>query len=90
MELLDAYTKPLRSFLAADFKTTRKALKLSQLKMSELLDVDLRSYADLEHGKSLCSTRVFLRYVFRCKEDPTPFMEQIRQVMEDTEAQLAG
>ena len=81
MELLDAYTEPLRSFLAADFETTRKAMKLSQLKMSELLDIDLRSYSNLEHGKSLCNTRVFLRYVFHCKEDPASFMEQIRQVM---------
>lgn len=90
MELLDAYTKPLRYFMAADFKATRKAMKLSQLKMSELLDIDLRSYANLEHGESLCSTRVFLRYVFRCKEDTALFMEKIRQVMEDTEAGLTG
>lgn len=88
MELLDTYTEPLRSFMSTDLKTTRISLGLSQLKMAELLDIDLRSYANLEHGKSLCSTRVFLQYVFQCKsENQTQFMEQIKQVMNTTKAE---
>lgn len=88
IEILDAYTEPLRSFMAADFRTTRKALKLSQFKMAELLDLDPRSYSNLERGRSLCGTRVFLRYVFQCKEDPILFMKQVRKLMGNVEKHL--
>ncbi len=90
MELLDAYAEPLRSFMAADFKATRKELGITQLKMAELLDIDLRSYANLEHGKSLCSTPVLLRYICFCMEDPSPYLKHIKQIMESSGQMLAG
>lgn len=80
----------LRTFMAADFFVTRKSLGLTQAAMSELLDIDLRSYADLEHGKSLCCTPVLLRYVCFCKDDPIPFLNQIKQIMTAAEEGLAG
>lgn len=90
LELLDSYVGPLRHFMAADFKATRKALGLSQLKMSELLDIDLRSYSHLEHGESLCSTPVLLRYVCFCKDDPAPFFERVKQIIDTAMDDLAG
>ena len=65
LEILDAYTEPLRSFMAADFYATRKAMDLTQMEMADILDIDPRSYSCLEHGESLCSTRVFLRYILK-------------------------
>ena len=88
IEILDAYIEPLRSFMAADFRTTRKALKLSQFKMAELLDLDPRSYSNLERGRNLCGTRVFLRYLFYCKEDPVVFIKQIEKIIGNAEKHL--
>ena len=37
--------------------------------MAERLHIDPRSYAELEHGRSLCCTRVFILYLFNCKAE---------------------
>ena len=89
MEILDAYTKPLRSFMAADFYTTRKDLALTQLEMADMLDIDLRSYSNLEHGDSLCSTRVLLRYIFHCKKDPAEFLRGLKTLLQEIDDGLS-
>ncbi len=88
MEILNAYLKPLRAFMASDFYTTRKALSITQMEMADMLDIDLRSYADLEHGASLCSTRVFLRYIFLCKKDRMQFLKDIEGVLREVDDDL--
>ena len=88
MRARDTYTEPLRAFMSADFCTTRKSLGLTQAQMAERLDIDLRSYADLEHGKNLCSTRVLLMYMLRCKKDRDGFLELAEQVMKEASDHL--
>lgn len=90
LEILDAYAEPLRAFLSADFYATRKAMDLTQLEMAEMLDIDLRSYSSLEHGDSLCSTRVFLRYILRCKQDRAQFIQKIEEVLTTAEDRLSN
>lgn len=53
----------LRKKMSSCFRTTRKQLGITQEKMAEILEIDPRSYSDLECGRSLCSTIVFLRYL---------------------------
>ena len=89
LEILDAYTEPLRSFLAADFYATRKAMDLTQMEMADILDIDPRSYSSLEHGESLCSTRVFLRYILRFKKDRAQFMESIENVLKEADSHMS-
>ena len=90
MDALDSYMSSLRSFMSADFLTTRKAMGLTQARMAELLEIDLRSYADLEHGKSLCCTRVLLLYLLRCRKDRDGFLDGIESALKIAEDELAG
>lgn len=90
MDTADTYTDSLRSFMSADFRATRKGLGLTQEQMAGLLEIDPRSYADLEHGKSLCCTRVFLLYLFRCKAEQEPFLEEIAGLLPEPQIKYSA
>lgn len=88
MKFPNVYKKPLRAFLAGDFYATRKLLGLTQAQMAEQLDIDPRSYSALEGGEYLCSTRVFLWYMLRCKEDPAEFIRAIEAFLTEVDGNL--
>lgn len=69
----------LREKMSSRFRATRKQLDITQEKMAELLDIDLRSYSDLEHGKSLCSTPVFIRYLSLNKPDVMDILNELEE-----------
>ena len=73
--------KRLRAFMAADLYDTRQRLELTQEEMSELLDINVRSYIYLEHGDYMCSTRTLLLYLLRCREDAAGFLQRAGEVM---------
>lgn len=54
----------LRSYMTRRLTDARKQSHLTQAKFSEKLMMDTRSYADLEHGKSLCYMLIFIIYLF--------------------------
>lgn len=78
---MTAHRERLRQYMADYFRRERKRLDLTQEEMAALLEIDPRSYADLERGKSLCSTPVFLLYVFRCCVDTTALMEELKDIL---------
>lgn len=59
----NAIQKELKNYLAKRMKQARKEKNLSQLKMAELLQMDTRSYSDIENGKSLCGTVTFICFL---------------------------
>lgn len=73
--------KRLRAFMAADLYDTRQRLELTQAQMAELLDIDVRSYAYLEHGEYMCSAHTRLLYLLRCREDAAGFLQRAGEVM---------
>ena len=73
--------KRLRAFMAADLYDTRQRLELTQEEMSELLDINVRSYIYLEHGDYMCSTRTLLLYLLRCRADAAGFLPRAGEVM---------
>ena len=50
--------------------------------MAELLAMDDRSYADLEHGKSCCSAVTLGLYLAYACDDPVEFVKGLRQAIE--------
>ncbi len=71
----------LRSCMTRRLTDARKQSHLTQAKFSEKLMMDTRSYADLEHGKSLCCTLTFIIYlVFICK-DVDAFIQDLREII---------
>lgn len=81
---MDTLVILLRSFMSNRFLTTRKRMHLSQAGMAERLLIDPRSYIDLEHGKSLCSTRVLILYLLQCDDNPANLLSDLRLEMEHT------
>lgn len=94
VEIRSAYYKPLRTFVSAYLFSIRQKLELTQAEMAEFLCIDVRTYIDAEHGKTLCSTCVLLlftnllRNTDELKEDYTRFVEGLYEVMAKVEANL--
>ncbi len=74
-------TERLRSFMASELYDMRQRLELTQEEMSELLDINVRSYIYLEHGDYMCSTRTLLLYLLRCGRDLEAFFQGAGEVM---------
>lgn len=71
----------LRSYMTRCLTDARKQARLTQASFSERLMMDTRSYADLEHGKSLCCTLTFIIYLcFFCK-DVDALIQDLRQII---------
>ena len=51
-------------------------------KMAELLDMDDRSYIDLDHGKNGCSALTLVRFMIYCCRDRDAFLEEVRIALE--------
>lgn len=99
METPTSCKDPLRVYLSADFRSTRKALGFTQARMAEELGIDVRSYADLENGKNLCSTPVFIRYLTKFKKDKKTddskedtfnfqFIQEVGRILSSADARL--
>lgn len=59
----------LKDYMADVLFKTRKSEKLTQSQFSEKFMMDVRSYASLEHGESLCCTLTFIIFLcFFCKD----------------------
>lgn len=56
----------LKPILSKHFRAMRAIRNDSQDTMSETLHISPRAYANLEQGKSLCSTPVLFRYLGHC------------------------
>lgn len=75
----------LRDYMTNCLAKTRKSEKLTQAKFSENLMMDTRSYASLEHGKSLCCTLTFIIYLcFFCK-DVEALVQDLRDIILDAQ-----
>lgn len=55
--------------------------------MASLLAMDVRSYADLDHGRSCCSSLTLARYLIYCSDDPLEFLNELRGAFEEIEAE---
>ena len=85
----EAIQKELKSYLAEVMKETRKAKKLSQAKMAEILVMDVRSYADIENGSNLCGTITFIHFMLYIVEDINKAFEGIAVVVENAKEHAA-
>ncbi|MBQ8507183.1 MAG: helix-turn-helix transcriptional regulator [Clostridia bacterium] len=75
----------LRDYMTKRLAKTRKEAGLTQAKFSEQLMMDTRSYAALEHGKSLCCTLTFIIYMARCCKDTDGLIRDLRQILQDAQ-----
>ena len=74
--------KTLKIYFCACLTRARRTRGHTQSKMAELLAMDDRSYADLEHGKSCCSAVTLGLYLAYACDDPVEFVKGLRQAIE--------
>lgn len=71
----------LRTYMADCFKRERMQLGLSQTAFSRKLMVDVRTYSDLEHEKTLCSMKTFIIFLTSICEKPDTIIQNCRQIL---------
>lgn len=73
-------TELLKHYLKNELADTRAQLGLSQERMSENLNISLRSYSNLEHGKYCCSLTTFINYVNNFDVDKDKLFSDIAEI----------
>lgn len=73
----------LKEYLAECLAYTRKSQKLTQEEFSEMLMIDTRSYASLEHAESLCCTLTFIMFICYFCNDVDKLVYDLRSLIED-------
>lgn len=73
----------LKLFLCEKLRFTRKEMHITQSKMAEILMMDDRSYADLEHGRHLFSTVSLLLFLIYAYPNPMDLLNEIKTLIEE-------
>lgn len=72
----------MRTFLAEHFLRTRDELNLTQTEFATELNIDRRTYIDLEHRKNMCCAITLLNYLcYHCK-DPVEVLNGCKKIMD--------
>lgn len=83
------YTEQLKAICRKHIVSVRLSNKISQAKMSEMLMMDLRSYADIENGKSCCSLLTFILFVICFCIDANDIINEIKIAFEELNNDVA-
>lgn len=77
--------KPLlQNFLSAKIKEYRKTICISQERMAENLCISVRSYSDLENGKSCFSASSLMLFLLLLShEDAIQLLNEFRNVLKN-------
>lgn len=73
----------LKQYLKMEFASTRALFGISQEAMSESLNISLRSYSNLEHGKYCCSLTTFINYVNNFDVDKDKLFSDIAEILKN-------
>jgi len=68
--------------IAKHMLKTRKELGWTQAQMAEKLELDLRSYSNVENDKSLCSTMTLMLYLQYICPDANQLLQEIKVEMD--------
>ena len=72
----------LRNCLAEYFFDTRKELSLTQMAFAEKLNMDRRSYLELEHGNNMCCSLTLLIYLTCYCKDPEELLLKCKGILD--------
>ncbi len=76
------YYPAIRTIIAKHMHKSRKELALTQAQMAERLELDLRSYSNIENDKSLCNTKTFMLYLLYTCTDPNGLLAELKAEMD--------
>ena len=84
----DAYRTALKHILCEQIGSTRISLELTQDKMAESLMIDVRSYADIDRGISMCGTLTFVLFLLQYCQDTADLLSRIRTAFDKLDQSL--
>lgn len=77
------YEEILKEYLSKRMKETRLERGITQAEMAEKLDIETRSYYNVEHGISLCKVPTFFHFL-AFSLYPEKIVNEILQLMAET------
>lgn len=72
----------LKEFFHQHLIRTREKLAWTQAEMAKILEMDERSFIELDHGNSGCSGLTLALYLSYCCDDPMQFLEDFKATYE--------
>ena len=76
------YTEVLKKYLSEKIKDERKRRKKTQTEMADELEMDVRSYVELEYGKSLCGSVTLVLFLTRSGVDVEVLLQEAREILD--------
>ena len=83
------YMKILKNYFYQNIIQTRSDLKLTQEQMAETLAMDVRSFMNLDHGKTGCSALTLSLYLIYYCEDVPKFLSDLKAEFESEDNDIA-
>lgn len=83
------YNKQLKTICHEHIISTKVENELTQAQMAEYLVMDIRSYADIDSGKSSCSLLTFVLYLIYLCPDIDELINEIRLSFESIKNNVA-
>ena len=74
-----------KEVITEHIKATRKELGLTQAEMAAKLQIDLRTYCNIESGRSLCGTMTLLMYLLYICPDVNGLLDEIKNRKDEKE-----
>ena len=65
-------------------------MQLTQAEMAELLEMDIRSYSNIDNGKSMCRTQTFILFLLHCKPDMDELLKELSELWEKAKKNTAA
>ncbi len=72
------YRAALKKTLCTWMGITRLSMNMTQEMMAEILLIDVRSYADIDRGISLCGTLTFVLFLVYLCPEPATLLNEIK------------
>lgn len=73
----------LKKFLRGYIIKLRNDNNLTQKKMANLLEMDVRSYSDIENGKNMCSTLTFILLLSQLRNNGEELLNDLKDIIDD-------
>ncbi|MBE7032941.1 MAG: hypothetical protein E7406_01790 [Ruminococcaceae bacterium] len=83
------YSKILKELFYQNIIYTRAKLGLTQEQMAETLEMDVRSFMNLDHGKNGCSALTLSLYLIYFCEDVPKFLSELKAEFEKEDNSIA-
>lgn len=85
----EQYKQILKSFFCEKVLYQRNAMEISQEEMAYRLSMAVRTYVDIEHGRTCCSALTLVLFLVYLCDTPIVFLEELKDAFEGNNKKTA-